>query len=146
MRYFDNELTIRNNDAISTILNHIALTMFAADDEELTAEEFFERWIKNKPTIDEDCVRFAFLMDDESKNCQGIYYLSGPDKMEYMNFSVNPDDVYINSITKRVYDTLDMCERWDTDIEDLKEEIQKDPLPTMNYLLDLIDTLNDMMG
>ena len=61
MRYFDNELTIRNNDAISTILNHIALTMFAADDEELTAEEFFERWIKNKPTIDEDCVRFAFL-------------------------------------------------------------------------------------
>lgn len=146
MRYFDNELTIRNNNAVDTILNHIALTMFSADDEELTAEEFFKRWVKNKPSYDEDCIHFVFLMDDELNDCQGVYYLSGPGKMEYMNYKVDVDEVYINSITKRVYDTLDISERYGTDIEDLKEEIKEDPLPTMNYLLDLIDTLNDMIG
>lgn len=145
MRYFDNELTIKDN-AIDTILNHIALTMFSADDEEITAEEFAKRWINDKPLWDDfKTIRFVFLMDDDLKDCKGVYYLVERNKVSYIPFKLNPNDVYINSLAKRMYDTLDVSERYDTSVEDQKEILENDPLSAIAYLLDLVDTLNDMM-
>ena len=147
MRYFDNELTIKNDDMIDTILNHIALTSFGADDEEITAEEFSARWINNKPLWDDfKTVRFVFLMDDDLSNCLGVYYLKDRQTVSYIPYKINPDDVYINSLAKRLYDTLDISERFDTDVEAQKELLQTDPLSAVAYLLDLVDVLNDMMG